>query len=739
MNTDYRRTAFALACVAGIATLAVARAQSPRDRGPPQQRISIRDLLALKDIGGVGGALAVSPDGRSVAFRIQWADFSADTYRSEWLVAPIVSDAIPVRVGGGGDPMLAPAPFGRLNGARLGLRAQWSPDGKWIAYLRRDGDQIQVWRSRGDGTRQEQVTRSGANVLDFAWRSDGRAIYFEVGRNRQSMARQDREEGRNGYLLDDRFLPVDSERPHWFACRSRWHVPLPRSEPCVPRLYVEVFGSPERVATTAETGEFRRLRATQPPHGVDRSRSIRDVAWNPRHDRAAWLENLHPKTEPGFGAPLTLFVDGDRCRAAECTGRLEAVWWHSDEVVFLEQEGWANSVPALFVWTPGAGTPRRIYAKDATLRSCAVAGDRLVCLEATPTRPGKIVSVRLRDGQVTTIYDPNPGFRRYRLGRVEKIDVTDGLGNEAFGHLVYPPDFHAGCRYPLVIVQYRSRGFLRGGTGDEYPIFPLAAAGFLVYSSDNPDDRRLNSAYDTSTWLGIAAYESRDIGASGYRMRRALGAFDAAIDRLERRGIVDGARIGITGLSGGAEDLYYALIHSTRFAAAVTAGTWSPDAYDLIVNDAVRTILEDTWDAHSRQQAVRNASRVLSLAHNPTRVNTPLLIQVSDRELLSVLPDYIALRDAGKPVEAYVFPDEYHIKFRPLHKLAAGERAIDWFRFWLEDEEDSAPVKREQYARWRSLRAHDERPSDLVSGSCRESAVPGSRPYLGRYAGEEGR
>src|SRR3546814_20404155 len=34
--------------------------------------------------------------------------------------------------------------------------------------------------------------------------------------------------------------------------------------------------------------------------------------------------------------------------------------------------------------------------------------------------------------------------------------------------------------------QYHSDGFLRGGTGDEYPIFPLAARGFAVLSIENP-------------------------------------------------------------------------------------------------------------------------------------------------------------------------------------------------------------------------------------------------------------
>ncbi len=29
---------------------------------------------------------------------------------------------------------------------------------------------------------------------------------------------------------------------------------------------------------------------------------------------------------------------------------------------------------------------------------------------------------------------------------------------------------------------------------------------------------------------------------------------------------------------------------------------------------------------------------------------------------------------------------------------------VDWFRFWLQDQEDADPAKVEQYARWRKLR-----------------------------------
>lgn len=704
-----------------------------------EREVSTRSLLSLKDIGGEEGAIAVSPNGRLVAFQIQKADIIADTYLSDWYVIPASGGAAPIRVGSGGDLILSPAPFGRLGGARADIQAKWSPDGQWIAYLRKDGDQVEVWRSRADGTREEQVSHTDANVLSFAWRPDGRAIYVEVGRSRREMAREDREEGQRGYLLDDRFVPDYSPRPLWIPCgQNLWRVPLVSSQRCTPRTWVIEFGSPEREASAEEGQAYLKLMMPGRPPGMA-GRLVRSIAWNGNHTRAAWLENLSPRDKPGFGAPVTLLVDDRPCPAPQCVGQLEAVWWYRTDVVFLRHEGWAHSVRALYVWKPGTRSPRRIYRADSELSSCAIAGDRLLCLQETPTTPRKIVAIRLEDGRVDTVFDPNPDFARYALGRVEKLEVSDGLGNQGFGHLVYPPDFSASCRYPLVIVQYRSRGFLRGGVGNEYPIYPLAAAGFLVFSSDGPADERLTSRYDTSSWQGIAALSAKETGPSGYRMRSWLGALEAVIERLESRGIVDSSRIGITGLSAGAEVVDFALTHSTRFAAAAISGMQSPDSYALEVNTTMRALSEAQWGAHSLAEAIRIGDRVESLAHNVGRMNTPLLMQVADHELIAVLPDYVALQDAGKPVEAYVFPDELHVKFHPLHKLAVGERAIDWFRFWLKGEEDPAPDKAEQYARWRQMRGRVSR--GLSSGDhglgASRAATPSSGPDLrGNACGE---
>src|SRR3546814_1411636 len=70
------------------------------------------------------------------------------------------------------------------------------------------------------------------------------------------------------------------------------------------------------------------------------------------------------------------------------------------------------------------------------------------------------------------------------MGRAQRIMLKSSVGIQAFGDLVYPADYRAGQRYPLIVVQYESRGFLRGGTGDEFPIQAFASNGFAVLRSE---------------------------------------------------------------------------------------------------------------------------------------------------------------------------------------------------------------------------------------------------------------
>ena len=80
-------------------------------------------------------------------------------------------------------------------------------------------------------------------------------------------------------------------------------------------------------------------------------------------------------------------------------------------------------------------------------------------------------------------------------------------------------------------------------------------------------------------------------------------------------------------------------------------------------------------------------------------------MQMPEQEYLDAI-DYISpLMASSTPIEVYAFPNEPHQKVQPRHKLAAYERNLDWFRFWLQGYVDPDPIKSAQYQRWETMRA----------------------------------
>src|SRR3546814_21084172 len=64
---------------------------------------------------------------------------------------------------------------------------------------------------------------------------------------------------------------------------------------------------------------------------------------------------------------------------------------------------------------------------------------------------------------------------------------SDLFGTETFGDLVYPVNYDRRKKYPLIVVQYISRGFLSGGVGDEFTIKVFANRGYAVLSIQRPN------------------------------------------------------------------------------------------------------------------------------------------------------------------------------------------------------------------------------------------------------------
>jgi hypothetical protein len=94
----------------------------------------------------------------------------------------------------------------------------------------------------------------------------------------------------------------------------------------------------------------------------------------------------------------------------------------------------------------------------------------------------------------------------------------------------------------------------------------------------------------------------------------------------------------------------------------------------------------------------------MSFRLNAATMSTPLLLQIPDTEFLGAIEAVTALQEAGQPVALYTFPNEFHVKWQPVHRIAVYRRGIQWLDFWLRGVEDPDPVQPKQYQVWRALR-----------------------------------
>jgi len=294
-----------------------------------------------------------------------------------------------------------------------------------------------------------------------------------------------------------------------------------------------------------------------------------------------------------------------------------------------------------------------------------------------------------RKGETTrVILDPNPQLKEIDLGKAEVYKWKDKEGRDWTGGLYKPSNYTPGARYPLVI---QTHGFL--------PSHFLPSG---LYSTAN--------AARELTAVGIVVLQVGDSNCSTEDLVEAacaVSAYEAAAKQLVTDGLVDVNKIGIIGFS---QTCYYVMDMLTSGSVQVKAAS---------VTDGP---MADYWAflSYGGTQAKMYTAEIGAppfkaglqqwLERSPTfkldKVTTPLLIlgEGIPRSLMEMWAPYAGLRYLQKPVDFIILNTNEHVLTNPAVRVASQGGTVDWFRFWLQDEEDPDPAKAEQYERWRALR-----------------------------------
>ncbi|BEV11927.1 Atxe2 family lasso peptide isopeptidase [Asticcacaulis sp. DW145] len=660
------------------------------------------DLLRLRDFGPPGHPnipdklFTVSPEQDRIALQLRRADPSQNAHCFAIVVQPLDPNGSPVVIDKGGEYLTLPSSGRGLAAVPSGVLVsdppKWSPDGQWLAYLRKENGTIRLWRVRSDGSRAGPAAELPFDPESFDWGEAGQTLVV-VGRPTLKQAQADlMVAGREGHILDDALVPGEGSLPQL-------------KEPIAREVFVIELQT--KTVRPASAEERARLRPPDLPSWTGATRLTRV-----RSDQAASVVALRPEE---LTSPTELQVTragrvSDVCGDPLCSGIADLWWRDENRLVFLSRRP-GDSRTRLLEWTRHQSRPRQILETEDVLFGCQLVSDRLICGHEASKQPRRLISIDLQSGEKTPLFDPNPDFQTIALGSVQRLRWTNDRGIATYSDLVLPRNHRPGDRHPLVIVQYITRGFLRGGTGDEYPIWLLAEQGFAVLSFQRPQD---------VGWVaGVKSPdEANRAGFQDWADRRSVqSSLETGLQRVINMGVVHPDRIGITGLSDGASTAQFALIHGPRFAAAILSSCCEDITGMITLNSPSNA----QWFRKMGYPAAGDRAEAFwkpaALLYNVDQVKTPILLQMPDREYLGALTAYSALKDAGTPIELVVYPDEFHVKIQPAHRAAIYRRNVDWLRFWLMGLEDDTPSKADQYRRWRALTA--------AASAAKTSASPG--------------
>lgn len=661
------------------------------------ESVSPRRLLEVVDFGPP----VVSPDGRSVAFRVEQASIERNTYGTVWYVQSIDGDATPRRVADGGTPLRDHV------GTSLPTAAVWSHDGRWIYYRALMDGAIDIWRAAVDGSGAEPVSLDPADVRDFSLSGDGRTLVYSVGPTRAEVAAAEQAEYDRGVRIDGS-VPIGQGLVR--SAKTEGRLATQRYRGVWFQRAPLLAGVPDRWKSihvdTRIVEELSPSEVPPLPIAVTDLPGVSPAPWKLAHEEGGRRIALLTRVGNGQGLlqkpelELSMLSSSTsrharKCSDALCVGKsIDRIQWRpgNDDVLFTVTDPQDALAQSIFRWNVETGKVDPVVLSRGLVSGgrdpsshCGASARVLVCVVADAGRPPHLERIDIDTGNRGALFDPNVDLAS-DLARgvpVRTLRWTDALGRQFTGKF-FAATSEGDRPSPLFVTHYSCTGFVRGGVGDEWPLVSLAQHGIAALCINQLPDYALDPVE---------------------RLSQGMTAVQSVVDLLASEGAIDRERVGMGGLSFGSEVTLWTAAESTLLAAAsVSSHDVSPYYYliNSLRGDTFLGMLRDLWGLGAPKETPAQWQAV-STAFKVDRISAPILFQQPEQEYIAGLELTIPLLRENR-ADLYVFPNESHIKFQPKHLLAVNERNLDWFRFWLQDIEDPAPRRQAEYSHWRSMR-----------------------------------
>lgn len=669
-----------------IATQAIAANDATDSK---QQSLQTQDVFTLEYASGVD----ISNDGKNVYFVRNYMDIYTDKKVGNIWQVDSKGNMMPV-----------------TNGLHADYSPTLSPDGKKLAYISTASGKSQIHIKWLDSGHEAQMTHLTSSPSGLSWSPDGKQLAFSMfvkGKPNSPVSLPGKPKGAK--WAD----PATVTQEVYYRADGAGYLPA---------------GNTHIFVISADGGTPRQITSGDFNHGghLSWTKDAKHIVFSAnRHDEHEYLisnsevyklsvstgeltaltDRFGPDSEPhvspngkliayrGYddtfsnyenGTLYVMNIDGSNKRAitTDLDRNVERIQWAANSKgVYIQYDDQGQGVVAyqplkgkrkVLLDTLGGQAFGRPYGGG----DFDVAENGTVAFtHSTPSRPADVAIAK--KGKTTTLTELNEDALAHKtLGKVEEIWFKSSADERNIqGWVVYPPDFDASKKYPLILE-------IHGGPVANYgPHFStelqlMAARGYVVLYTNPRGSDSYGKDFANTIHHNYPSQDYDDL----------MSGVDAVISK----GFIDEKALFVTGGSGGGVLTAWTVGHTDRFAAAVVAKpviNW----YSFVLTADFYPFFYKYWFGKKPWEDMEGYMKRSPISY-VGNVTTPTMLLTGEADYRTPISEteqfYQALKLNKVDTAMVRIPDAPHgIYRRPSNLMSKVEHILWWFEQYREDKQ----------------------------------------------------
>ncbi|WP_031499422.1 S9 family peptidase [Bryobacter aggregatus] len=630
----------------------------------------------------------ISPDGSKIVYQIEWADRMTDAFHSNlWMVHADGSGNRPLTQGKQRDTGVVWSPDGKriaylstksgrpqivVRWMENGDEAQitnletapsdlsWSPDSQWIAYFSRVPVKAK-WSVKSTPPPPGATWTAGPSVVTkLKWRQDGIAgaglvpesvghlfvIAADGGAARQVTSGDYQHSGPASWTPDGKTVVLSAAR------REDADAVLYPED-----LYaIDIATGNARVLVQRNGPE---ISAVVSPDGKWIAFLGFEDRGNSHHSNRLWVVGIDGKGLQLLGASLE-------------RDSVSPVWKPDSSGVYAVVESSGESHLYLAALKGGiekltSGTQRFSTGYAVADRFSIAKNGTVAITSSGPLEPKDVYAI-VRGAAPLRLTQVNEGLMAgHSIGKTEALHWKSFDGQPIQGWVIYPPDFDAGKKYPLIL-DIHGGPHAMYGVEFQHQMQMFASRGFVVLYANPRGSTGYGEVFGNVIHAKYPGDDYQDL---------MLG-----VDAIVAKGSIDPKRLYVTGGSGGGLLTAWIVTKTDRFAAAVSqypVSNWFTQTGSADIG-----LLMTRW-----MKAMPWANPQQYIERSPVffadKIKTPTMVLTGEEDWRTPIAQseelYFAMKVRGVDTVLVRFPKEPHgIRGAfPSHRILKVEHILGWF------------------------------------------------------------